>query len=124
MDYGLLATAILTVHFGYLAYLVFGGFAAWAWPRTIWLHVGAAGWGFLVVAAQLTCPLTVAEAWARDRAGQPVNPRGFIDEYIEGVLYPERYTGLMQALAALAVLGSWAGLALRQRRRRRLVAGS
>lgn len=119
MSYRLLATAILVVHFGYLAYLLAGGFLAWRWPRTLWLHVIAAAWGFVVVAAQLTCPLTVAENWARRRAGEPTTAQGFIDHYIEGVLYPQRYTGLVQALAAVVVLGSWTGLARRRRRRAR-----
>ena len=121
MGYRLLATTILVAHFGFLAYLLAGGFLAWRWPRALWPHVAAVAWGFLVVAAQLTCPLTVAENWARQRAGDSTTTSGFIDRYIEGVLYPSRYTGLVQVVAAVVVLGSWAGL-LMVRRHRRLMA--
>jgi hypothetical protein len=120
MGFRLLTTVILALHFGYLAYLLCGGFLAWRWPRTIWLHLAAAVWGFAVVAGRLICPLTYAEDWARRRAGEAGITRGFIDRYIEGVLYPERYTGFLQALAATAVIGSWVGfLVLRRRTSRR-----
>jgi Protein of Unknown function (DUF2784) len=118
MGYRLLATAVLLLHGGYLAYVVVGGFLAWRWPRTLWLHLVAAGWGIAVVVGQLTCPLTQAEDWARRRAGEGGLSRGFIDRYVEGVLYPERFAGLMQALAATAVAVSWLGLFVRHRARR------
>lgn len=117
MGYRTLVTAILVVHFAYLAYVVFGGFIAWRWPRTIWLHLVAAAWGLLIITALVNCPLTFAENWARSRAGLAAESRGFIDRYIEGVLYPERYTGLMQAVAAAAVLVSYIGFAVAWRRR-------
>ena len=122
MAYRLLTTLILGLHFAFVAYVVFGGFLAWRWPRTIWLHLAAAAWGFVVVAASLQCPLTHAEDWSRRRAGETGVTVGFVDRYIEGVLYPERYAGLMQALAAAAVLGSWLGGYLLHRRRTRAMA--
>ena len=42
MGYRLLTTLILVLHFGFLVYLVVGGFLAWRWPRTLWLHLVAA----------------------------------------------------------------------------------
>lgn len=123
MGYRLLVTVILAAHFGFLAYVVFGGFLTWRWPRAIWPHLFAAAWGFVVVAFPLACPLTSAEDWARRRAGEPGLTRGFIDRYIEGVLYPERYTNLLRVLAAVVVLGSWLGGYLRWRRRRARGAG-
>jgi Protein of Unknown function (DUF2784) len=119
MGYRLLATLILTTHFVYLAYLVAGGFLAWRWPRTIWLHLAAAAWGFALVAATLPCPLTYAEDWARQRAGEAPLTKGFVDRYIEGVVYPEQYTTLARGLAAVAVLVSWVGVAVILRRRER-----
>ncbi len=43
---------------------------------------------------------------------------GFIDHYIEGALYPERYTGLLQALVGAAVVLSWCGILVRHRAQR------
>jgi hypothetical protein len=116
MGYRLLVTVILTVHFAYLVYVVAGGFLAWRWPRAIWPHLFAGAWGLAVVGIPLTCPLTTAEGWARERAGQSGEISGFIDRYIEGVLYPERYTRLLQVAVAVVVLGSWIGAYLRWRR--------
>lgn len=118
MGYRLLTTLILAAHFGFLAYVVFGGFLAWRWPRTIWPHFAAAAWGAVVVAASLRCPLTSAESWSRQRAGEAKLTAGFIDRYIEGVLYPQRYAALMQVLAAVAVVISWIGVLVLRRRRR------
>jgi hypothetical protein len=121
MGYRTLATAILAVHFGYLAYVVLGGFLAWRWPRAIWPHLAAAAWGLAVVGTPLTCPLTVAENWARRRAGEAAFSGGFIDRYIEGVLYPERFTRALQVTVGVLVVGSWLGAYLWRRRRSSVV---
>lgn len=116
MGYRFLTTLILGAHFAYLAYLVVGGFLAWRWPRTIWLHLVAGAWGFAVVAGRLICPLTYAEDWSRRRAGEAGLTQGFVDRYIEGVVYPQQYARLAQAFAAIAVLVSWVGFAVLVRR--------
>jgi len=119
VGYRVLTVVILGLHFGFVGYAVFGGFLAWRWPRTIWPHLAAGVWGFLVIAARLTCPLTYAEDWSRRQAGEPGLTKGFIDRYIEGVIYPERLAALMRALAATAVVVSWVGFVFRRRRRPR-----
>ena len=116
-----LVSVILVVHFGYLAFVVFGGFLTWRWPRVFWVHLAAAAWGLAVVGIPLTCPLTTAENWARRQAGQTEQSAGFIDRYIEGVLYPERFTLVLQVLVGVTVVGSWVGAYLYRRHLRRRV---
>jgi hypothetical protein len=118
-----LVTLIVATHFVYLAYAVFGGFLAWRWPRTIWVHLAGAVWLFLVVVAHLDCPLTWAEDQARQRAGMPPLAYGFIDEYVNGVLFPRGWTTTAQAVVALLVLGSWAGFGVLRHRRGRVTVG-
>jgi hypothetical protein len=118
---GYLVTVILVVHFGYLLYVILGGFLAWRWPRLFWPHLVAGAWGLAVVGIPLECPLTTAENWAREQAGLARQSQGFIDRYIEGVLYPSRYTVLLQLLVAVVVVGSWVGAYLFRRTRRRRV---
>ena len=118
MNYRTLVTVVLAVHFGFVAYVLFGGFLAWRWPRAFWPHLLAAAWGLAVVTLPLHCPLTYAENWARRRAGEAAVTRGFIDRYIEGVLYPARYTHVFQVVVGLVVVGSWLG-AYRWHRRHR-----
>jgi hypothetical protein len=104
-----LAEVTMVLHFAFLAFVVFGGFLAWRWPKGIVLHLAAAGWGFVVVAASLECPLTYVEDYFRRQAGQPGLPAGFIDTYIEGVVYPEQYARSVQLLVVTLILVSWFG---------------
>jgi hypothetical protein len=111
----LLADGVALVHGAFVAYVVVGGLVALRWPRTLALHVVAAAWGLLVIAASVRCPLTTAEDWLRVRGGEAPLAGGFIDRYVEGVLYPASLTPLVQALVAALVLGSWAVLLTRSR---------
>jgi hypothetical protein len=120
MGYHLIAQATMVVHFAVLIYIVFGGFVAWRWPRAIWPHLLLAGWGFSTVMSGINCPLTYVENWARQRAGEQGLGTGFIDHYLEGVIYPERLTGLIQVCAGAIVVISWAGAIALWLRRRRL----
>jgi hypothetical protein len=118
VGYGWLVTTVLALHFVYVAYVVAGGFLAWRWPKAIWPHLVACVWGILIVAGWVDCPLTWAEDWARQRAGQASPTEGFVDRYLDNVLYPERYVNLVRLGIAAVVGGSWLGAYLRVRARR------
>jgi hypothetical protein len=113
MAYHVLAGATMVLHFAFLAFVVAGGFLAWRWPKAIWPHLTAAGWGFATAAFRLHCPLTWLEDWARQHAGGPALRHGFIDTYLTGIIYPERYTSLLQLLVGVVVTVSWIGALLR-----------
>ena len=117
MGWRLLAGGVALLHGAFLAYVVAGGLVALRWPRTLPLHAAAAGWGLLVIAASIRCPLTVVEDRLRVLGGREPLPGGFIDRYVEGVLYPASLTPLVQALVAVLVLCSWAVLVSRSRAR-------
>ena len=105
----------MVVHFTFLVYMAVGGFVAWRWRRTIWAHLAVAAWGVLSILTGVECPLTLVEDWARRHAGQEALPAsGFIDHYIEGVIYPEQYTNLARLGVAVLVLFSYAGYVLRR----------
>ena len=54
------------------------------------------------------------------RGGEaPLSGTGFIDHYLENVVYPERYTHAVQTMAAMLVLFSWVVFAARRWRSRR-----
>ncbi len=115
MGYRTLADAAVVLHFGFLVFLVLGGLAALRWRRALWLHVGTVAWSLGILTVGQTCPLTALEQWANRRAGGAPYDGGFIDRYVEGVVYPGSLTGLVRALVALVVLGSWALLWRRAR---------
>jgi hypothetical protein len=118
MGYRLLADAFAGVHYAYLAYLLVGGFVAWRWPRTIALHIFAAVWAVLIIAAPVPCPLTAAQNALRERGGQPPLRDSFINTYIRGTFYPAAHETETRVVVAGVVAASWIGLVLRMRRRR------
>lgn len=117
MLYRVLADATVVVHLVFLGYVAAGGFLAWRWRRTIWVHVLAVAWGFGTVLIGFDCPLTYLENWARVRGGEArLPPSGFIAHYLTGVVYPEHAVNLMRGLVAACVLVSWAGYVQLHRR--------
>ena len=117
VGFRVIAYAAAAAHFAFLAFGVLGGFLAWRWPRLIWLQVAGAAWLVLVVVASLMCPLTWIEDRARERAGLPAKPGGFLVNYIEGVFYPTGRQGVAMVVAAVVVASSWVGFVILQRRR-------
>ncbi len=117
MGWRLLADLVVAVHFGFLAYLLVGGFLAWRWPRTILTHAVAALWALLIVVVDVPCPLTGLQNALRERGGQHRLSDGFIETYVRGTFYPAAYERASQVIVAVLVLVSWVGFALRRRRR-------
>lgn len=115
---GWLVTVVLSLHFAYLAYVVLGGFLVWRWPKAIWPHLAACVWGMLIVAGWVNCPLTWLEDRARRLAGQGPLTEGFVDRFLDNVIYPEEYVHLARLAVAVVVAVSWAGAYWRARRRR------
>jgi hypothetical protein len=113
-----LVTAILVVHFSYLAYLLLGGFLAWRWPVMIFPHLASVAWGLLILFNLVACPLTIAEGWARRLAGDAPVTGGFIDRYVTGVIYPGRYVNEARLVLAVIVFISYIGVFVRWRSRR------
>jgi hypothetical protein len=117
--YRLLADAVVVVHFAFVVFVAVGGLLAWRWPRVLWLHVPAVVWGLGIVTVGYDCPLTPLERYLRRLGGEDASERGFIDRYVEGVVYPEEYTGLLRAVAAVLIVVGWTGAAVGIRRRAR-----
>lgn len=113
-----LADVVMVIHFGFLGFVAFGGFLSWRWPRWIVPHLAATGWGLASIVIGLVCPLTYLEELFRRRGGEPDLGAGFIDRYLENVVYPERYTPVVWGVVGLVVVISWAGFLLRRRPQR------
>jgi hypothetical protein len=87
MGYRLVADLAMVAHFGFL-----GGFVA-LWRRwVLWPHVVAVGLGVLDRADVLAVPADErGELGSRTFRGARLSGTGFIDHYIEGVIYPEEH---------------------------------
>jgi hypothetical protein len=114
---------VIGLHFAYMIYLIIGGFLAWRWPRTIVLHLAAAGWAAASITFHLNCPLTWAQNQFRDLGGLAPLKSNFIDTYVRGHFYPSHYTTATQAVIGFVVFFSWGGyLVLRHQRATRAAA--
>ena len=105
-----LALAVIGLHFGYLAYLVAGGYLAWRWPRTVALHLLAVTWGVLIIGTKAPCPLTWLQNTLRTRGGQEELSTSFVDTYVRSVFFPADHEITARALLALLIAVSWLGL--------------
>lgn len=95
---------VMVFHFAFLLFLAAGSLLAWRWPRLVAFHLPSVAWGLVSISAGLDCPLTPVEKQLRRSAGEQGYAGGFVDHYIEGVIYPEHYTPLLRVLIATAVV--------------------
>jgi len=103
--YRALADLVLVVHLAFVLFVVLGGLLVLRWPRLAWLHVPAAVWGVLIEYTGWICPLTPLENSLRERGGGAGYSGGFIEDYIQPVLYPAGLTrGTQIVLGSLALL--------------------
>lgn len=119
MVFDVLAGVVLGVHLAFILFIAAGALLAWRWPWLVWLHIPAVAWGVGIIVIGYECPLTPLEKWLRRRDGGEGYEGGFIDRYIENVIYPEEYTPLLRALAALMIVTGYVGLFRREGPRRR-----
>ena len=115
MVYRVLADGVVVVHFGFIVFVVTGPYLARRWRPVIWLHLPALAWAVGIIAVGYECPLTALENHFRRLAGEQVYPGGFVDHYIENVIYPQRFTPLVQASGAVVIVAGYAGLVRAER---------
>lgn len=116
MLYRIAADAVVLVHFSFIVFVAAGALLAWRWPRLVWLHLPALAWGIVSVSIGVECPLTGLEKGLRRRAGTAGYEGGFVDHYIEDVVYPDEYTGVLRTLAAVIIVAGYLGLRRRSQR--------
>lgn len=120
-----LVDGVVVLHLAFVAFVTFGGFLAWRWPKALFAHLPALAWGLWVELSGRICPLTGLENHLRQFAGEAGYRGGFISHYLLIVLYPPGLTrpdqwglaALLVALNALAYGRVLRGLALAPRAR-------
>jgi hypothetical protein len=116
--YRLLADVVVMVHLVFILFVALGGLTLWRWPRLVWLHVPAVLWGAAIVTIGFPCPLTPLEKRFRRLGGEEGYEGGFVDRYVEDVVYPDELTPLLRTLAAAVIVVSYGRLIARSRARR------
>ena len=109
MLWRVLADGVVILHLAFVAFVIFGGFLAWRWPKALLAHLPALAWGIWVELSGQICPLTGLENYLRQLAGESGYRGGFISHYLLTVLYPPGLTrpdqwGLAALLVALNAL--------------------
>jgi hypothetical protein len=116
----LLADAVLLLHLaivlfvvGGLLVIVAGGLRGWPLVRS-WafrlVHLGAIVFVVLQSWLGAVCPLTTLEMWLRAQAAQGTYGTGFIEHWVQRVLFfeaPAWVFTLAYTLFGLAVLAAW-----------------
>lgn len=120
MIFRALADLVLLLHLGFVLFVVLGGLLVLRWPWLAFLHIPAALWGVLIEYSGWICPLTPLENSLRVRGGEAGYSGGFIEHYIQPVLYPNGLTrGAQIVLGSLALLVNLAAYAAVLSRRAR-----
>jgi len=102
--YRALADLILVVHFAFVLFVVLGGLLVLRWRWIAFLHIPAAIWGVLIEYTGGICPLTPLENALRRSGGEAGYSGGFIQHYIQPLLYPAGLTrGTQMVLGSLAL---------------------
>lgn len=123
MIYRGLADLVLVVHLAFVLFVVLGGLLVLRWRWVAVLHVPAAVWGILLEYGGWICPLTPLENSLRRLGGDAEYSGGFIQHYIQPVLYPAGLTrGAQITLGSLALLVNLIAYGLLLSRRRRVSA--
>ncbi len=104
MTFRILADATVVLHLGFVLFVVLGGVLVARWPRVVWVHLSAAGWGAWVEFAGWLCPLTPLENWLRQQGGGPAYSASFIEHYLVPILYPSSLSRELQWGLGILVL--------------------
>jgi len=120
LPYRLLVDVVLALHVAVVAFVVgglvlvvIGNLGNWRWVNALWFrltHLGA----IAVVVAQawlgVTCPLTSLEIWLRAKARATTYSGGFIEYWLQRLLYyeaPSWVFVMAYSLFGLLVLATW-----------------
>lgn len=129
LPHAFFADLVLLIHFGIvifviagLALVVGGNLAGWGWVNDWWFRLAHLGAIAIVVAEAwlgITCPLTTLEAWLRAQAGQAGAARGFIEHWVQRLLFYEApawvFTSAYTLFGLLVVAAWWCFPPRRQR---------
>ena len=120
MPYQLLADMVLALHVAVVAFVVAGlvlvvagNLRHWRWVNALWFrlaHVGAIVFAVAQAWLGMVCPLTTLEMWLRTRAGVNIYGGGFIEHWLQRLLYydaPAWAFTLAYSLFGLLVVATW-----------------
>jgi hypothetical protein len=112
-----LADVVMVLHGALLLFFLIGGFLAWRWAKLIWVHLGIVAWNVVIVLVDFGCPVTATEKYFRRRGGETPYAAGYIEHYLDGRLWPEGATPIVEKVGFVIVVASYVGFFVVRRRR-------
>ncbi len=116
--YQLWAVTVLTVHLGWIVWVIFGWVVTRNRPILRWLHILSLIYSIFIENLPWPCPLTVAETRFEELAGIRSYHEPFLVHYLNALIYPSVSQTLLTWCASavcVAILGVY-GLRFRRRR--------
>jgi hypothetical protein len=86
--YQIVADLVMLAHFGFTAFVTVGALLLLWRPWIAWIHLPAMLYGATIEFVGWTCPLTPLEQQLRRLGGEAGYSGGFLDHYLEPILYP------------------------------------
>ncbi len=104
MVYQIAADTVVVLHLVFVLFAVLGSLLVF-WRRyLLWLHLPAMIWAAWIEFRGGLCPLTPLENWLRRQGGMAGYQGGFIEHYVEPLLYPPGLTRTTQVVLGAVVL--------------------
>ena len=104
MFYRICADLVVTIHFLFILFVMFGALLVLKRQWVGFLHVPAVLWGAAIEFGGWICPLTPLENRLRAASGGEAYATGFIDHYIMPLVYPPGLTRSHQLVLGAGVL--------------------
>ena len=104
MVYQIAADMVLVVHLVFVLFAVLGSLLVLWRGYLLWFHLPAMIWAAWIEFRSGLCPLTPLENWLRRQGGMAGYQGGFIEHYVEPLLYPPGLTRTTQLILGAAVL--------------------
>jgi hypothetical protein len=106
--YRAMAACVLSLHAGYIAWVIFGAFFTRGRPRFAALHIATLVYGVIVEIFDFWCPLTALEEWLAIRRNLPAYRGPFLLHYLNAVVYPDIPPNLLiTGAVAVCILNLW-----------------
>jgi hypothetical protein len=115
----ILADGVVVLHFGFILFVVFGGFLLLRWRWAVAVHLPAVLWAAAIEFRRGICPLTPLEQELRMAAGEAGYSGSFIEHYLLPIIYPagldERLQYILGALVIVINLAVYGWVLFRRR---------
>ncbi len=98
------ANLLTIVHLSFILFVIFGGLLVFRWPGIAFVQIPAVAWGMVLGINNWICPLTPLEQNLRLAAGEEGYTGGFIEHYLNPLIYPDGLTQEIQWMLTAIVL--------------------